>query len=106
MEMDHNSDSNCSNGACASENNACVNNASDSVLGTIILQKYDSLQKQSRHYKYNILRMRHQIYNLETENKKLQHKNTQLNEFQVVKWGSIGLNIALLAYIVKLYNDL
>jgi hypothetical protein len=102
MDTDHSSESaenNCSNGVCA-------NNASDSVLGTIILQKYESLQKQTRHYKYNILRLRHQIYNLETENKKLQYKNTQLKEFHVIKWGSIGLNIALLAYIVKLYNEL
>jgi hypothetical protein len=73
------------------------------VLATLILQKYELLHKESSNYKYNILKMKHYIHNLEDENNKLKEKS---KEFRFVKWGSIGLNIAFISYIIaKLYKN-
>jgi hypothetical protein len=88
---------------CEVTNNTNNVSSNDSVLATIILQKYELLHKETSNYKYNILKMKHYIHNLEDENSKLKEKS---KEFRFVKWGSIGLNIIFISYIVaKLYKN-
>lgn len=82
-------------------NESCTGN--DIVLGTMILQKYETLQNESRNYKYKILRLRRRVYELEMGIKKLESENSMLKKSQTIKWISIAINVGFVAYITKLY---